>query len=283
METRKCSLLERQNERTLDLTAEQLQFYRQNEKLVYYFLNKMMISKQQWEELEQIGRIGLIKAIKTFDISKKNKFSTYAGYCIQNEIKMFFRRNQKYQQEISFETVIKSDGSTELTLLDVIKDEKNSRLEEDFFYTERLIKVITILMNEIPFSKSCVIFLRAVGISQEEIGKILGTTQVTIGRRESKAKKELRSRLAEEAKQTRKFIFQVTIQKGKLQISFNPEIVANTKQVLQQLTLKAKENSININFKIYYSNRRAMLQFPLEEESFLLLALLLQIIEESKK
>ena len=168
METRKCSLLERQNERTLDLTAEQLQFYRQNEKLVYYFLNKMMISKQQWEELE-------------------------------------------------------------------------------------------------------------------EIGKILGTSQATIARGESKAKKELRSRLAEEAKQTRKFIFQVTIQKGKLQISFNPEAIANTKQVLQQLTLKAKENSININFKIYYSNRRAMLQFPLEQESFLLLALLLQIIEESKK
>lgn len=272
--------MRKQNKGTLELTQKQLQFYEENEKLVYYLLNKKGVQGPQFEELEQIGKIGLVKAIRTFDQNRRIKFSTYASTCIINEIRMFLRRNQKYQREISFETFVTRSEVEEITLLDTMKDEETSSLEEDFFYREKLIEVITILLSEFPFSKSYVMFLIIAGISQEKIGEILGITKGGISRRKVRAVKELRNKLKEK---TRASIFQVTIQEGKLQVSFKPEAITNTKQVLQQLTLKAEENSININFKIHYSSQRVMLQFPLEKEAFLLLALLVQAIEENKK
>lgn len=43
------------------------------------------------EDLIQVGSIGLIKAIKFFDISKNTKFRTYASYFIRGEIKHYLR------------------------------------------------------------------------------------------------------------------------------------------------------------------------------------------------
>ena len=57
-----------------------------NISLVHYVLLKFNIAKDQYDYLFQEGIIGLIKAIQTFDISKNNKFSTYAYICIRNEI-----------------------------------------------------------------------------------------------------------------------------------------------------------------------------------------------------
>ena len=47
------------------------------------------------KDLISIGNIGLMKAISTFDISKKTKFLTYAVKCIDNEILMFLRNLRK--------------------------------------------------------------------------------------------------------------------------------------------------------------------------------------------
>lgn len=43
------------------------------------------------DDLFQIGMIGLIKAIKNFDFSFNTKFSTYAVYIINGELKRYFR------------------------------------------------------------------------------------------------------------------------------------------------------------------------------------------------
>ena len=272
--------MRKQNKGTLELTQEQLQFYKENEKLVYYLLNQKGIQGAQFEDLEQVGRIGLIKAIRTFDQNRKIKFSTYASTCIINEMRIFFRNNQKWQSEVSFQTVIASNGKDDITILDTMEDEETSSLEEDFFHREKLIRVITILLSEFPFSKSYVMFLITAGISQGKIASIMGMTKGAISRRKIETVKKLRSKLKEKTKAS---IFEVVIREGKLQVSFKPEAIANTEQILQQLSLKAKENSISINFEIYYSSQRVMLQFPLEKEAFLLLALLVQAIEENKK
>lgn len=272
-------LVEVQNKGQLELTQEQLRVYEKNEKLVYYFLNKMKIPRGQFEELEQVGKIGLVKAIKTFDESKKNKFSSYAVRCITNEIYMFFRSNKKYQKEISFETVVASDGEHELTLLDTLKNEETSSFEETIFDREQLIEVISILLNEIVFPKNYTMFLIVAGKTQKEIGKQFGVERSTIAIRQIRLREELKDKLKEGRK---KFVFQVSIQQEKMQVSFEPRKIANAKQVLLQLLLKAKENSIGIHFEIYYSSKRILLQFPLEQESFLLLALFIKEIEENK-
>ncbi|MBR2734094.1 MAG: sigma-70 family RNA polymerase sigma factor [Selenomonadaceae bacterium] len=43
------------------------------------------------EDLIQIGMIGMLKAIRSFDISRGNAFSTYAVPMIMGEIKKFLR------------------------------------------------------------------------------------------------------------------------------------------------------------------------------------------------
>lgn len=55
------------------------------------------------DDLVQIGCVGLIKAVDTFDIDRCSKFSNYAGICIDNEIRMFLRKNYKYINIISID------------------------------------------------------------------------------------------------------------------------------------------------------------------------------------
>ncbi len=47
------------------------------------------------DDLISIGTIGLMKAVDTFDSARRARFSTYASRCIENEIRMQFRRNRK--------------------------------------------------------------------------------------------------------------------------------------------------------------------------------------------
>jgi len=53
----------------------------------YAYLN----DSETFEDLFQIGAIGLIKAIRNFDFSFNTRFSTYAVYIINGELKRHFR------------------------------------------------------------------------------------------------------------------------------------------------------------------------------------------------
>lgn len=54
-----------------------------NEGLVRKILKRETFSgRQDWEDLAQAGRLGLVKAIRKFDFSKGYEFSTYAGKTI---------------------------------------------------------------------------------------------------------------------------------------------------------------------------------------------------------
>ena len=56
-----------------------------------------------------IGTIGLIKAINTFNPTKKIKLATYASRCIENEILMYLRRNSKTKMEVSIDEPLNVD------------------------------------------------------------------------------------------------------------------------------------------------------------------------------
>ena len=66
-----------------------------NLRLVVYIARKFENTGICIEDLISVGTIGLIKAVNTFDPSKKIKLATYASRCIENEILMFLRRNNK--------------------------------------------------------------------------------------------------------------------------------------------------------------------------------------------
>ncbi|UKI28551.1 MAG: sigma-70 family RNA polymerase sigma factor [Clostridium sp.] len=64
-----------------------------NMKLVYYLVHKSGFDNT--EDNYQIGLIGLIRAVDTFDIYSSYSFSTYAAKCIKNELNMYYRSYYK--------------------------------------------------------------------------------------------------------------------------------------------------------------------------------------------
>ena len=67
-----------------------------------------------------------IKAVKTFDPTKKIKLATYASRCIENEILMYLRRNSKLKSEISFYEPLNIDwDGNELLLSDILGTEND--------------------------------------------------------------------------------------------------------------------------------------------------------------
>lgn len=65
--------------------------YEANVGLIYMVLERFKKTSYDYEDLFQVGSIGLLKAIEKFDFSFNVKFSTYAVPMIIGEIKKFLR------------------------------------------------------------------------------------------------------------------------------------------------------------------------------------------------
>ena len=95
-----------------------------NLRLVVYIARKFENTGINIDDLVSIGTIGLIKAVNTFDPHKNIKLATYASKCIENEILMFLRRNNRIRSEISFDEPLNVDwDGNELLLSDVLGTE----------------------------------------------------------------------------------------------------------------------------------------------------------------
>lgn len=92
-----------------------------NLRLVVYIAKKFENAGVNVEDLISIGTIGLIKAVNTFKPDKNIKLATYASRCIENEILMYLRRNNKNRTEVSFDEPLNVDwDGNELLLSDIL-------------------------------------------------------------------------------------------------------------------------------------------------------------------
>ena len=66
-----------------------------NLRLVVYIAKKFENTGIGIEDLISIGTIGLMKGVNTFNAEKNIKLATYASRCIENEILMYLRKNNK--------------------------------------------------------------------------------------------------------------------------------------------------------------------------------------------
>lgn len=73
-----------------DETAKEI-IIQQNFNLVRSIVHRFLNRGYEWDDLFQIGCIGLIKAVERFDLSFSVKFSTYAVPMIIGEIRRFIR------------------------------------------------------------------------------------------------------------------------------------------------------------------------------------------------
>ena len=103
-----------------DESVKQTQIER-NLRLVVYIARKFENTGVNIEDLISIGTIGLIKAVNTFDTTKKIKLATYASRCIENEILMYLRRSCRLKLEVSLDEPLNIDwDGNELLLSDIL-------------------------------------------------------------------------------------------------------------------------------------------------------------------
>lgn len=167
-----------------------------NLRLVVYISRKFENTGISIEDLVSIGTIGLIKAVNTFDPAKKIKLATYASRCIENEILMYLRRNNKVRSEVSFDEPLNIDwDGNELLLSDVLGTENDiisKPIEEE---VDR--QLLAQAMSSLSEREQLIMEMRF-GMSgneektQKEVADRLGISQSYISRLEKKIIRRLR-------------------------------------------------------------------------------------------
>lgn len=131
-----------------------------------------------------------MKAINTYDTKKNIKLATYASRCIENEILMYLRRNNKLKGEISIDEPLNQDGDgNELLLSDILGTDYDSisrSLEDEV--DRKLLKSAIAKLNareknimELRFG-----FITGNEKTQKEVADLLGISQSYISRLEKK-------------------------------------------------------------------------------------------------
>lgn len=188
-----------------------------------------------FDDLCQIGHIGMLKAIKNFDFERKTEFSTYAVPLIIGEIKRFLRDDGeiKVSRELkrksalimaAREKFISQNGSeptvSVLAAMCGLSEEEtveslnatsatislSEQIGEDGTLEDIIGNDFTPELNEkialkqaielLSFEEKSIIMLRYFkNLTQSETGRVLGMTQVTVSRKEAKALARLKVEL----------------------------------------------------------------------------------------
>ena len=188
-----------------------------------------------FEDLCQIGHMGMIKAIRNFDLQRGTAFSTYAVPLIMGEIKRFLRDDGEikvsrelkrkaavlraareqylHQQEsepsvsvlaeicgFTQEEVVESLSATANTLSLAEQIGEDGRLEDiiGVDFTPEINERIALrqAVEKLETEEREIIILRYFrGLTQAETGRILGVSQVKVSRKEAKAILKLKEEL----------------------------------------------------------------------------------------
>jgi len=167
-----------------------------NLRLVVYIARKFENTGINIEDLISIGTIGLIKAVNTFNPEKKIKLATYASRCIENEILMYLRRNNKIRSEVSFDEPLNIDwDGNELLLSDVLGTDEDIITKDLEANVDR--KLLTKALHQLSDREKQIMELRF-GLSngeektQKDVADMLGISQSYISRLEKRIIKRLR-------------------------------------------------------------------------------------------
>lgn len=172
-----------------------------NLRLVVYIAKKFDNTGVGVEDLISIGTIGLIKAINTYNPDKNIKLATYASRCIENEILMYLRRNNKTKLEVSIDEPLNVDwDGNELLLSDILGTEEDviyRNIEEE---VDR--KLLRKALSKLSERERIIVDLRF-GLNtvdgnertQKEVADLLGISQSYISRLEKKIIKRLKKEM----------------------------------------------------------------------------------------
>ena len=162
-----------------------------NLRLVAHIVKKFDNKYIDSDDLISIGTIGLIKGVDTFSPDKGVKITTYCARCIENEILMYFRSNNKRNKDISINESVGFDkDGNEIAIIDVLKTPKPDFIEDinqkdNILLLKKYIKVLT------PREKEILVRRYGLGDNDEEtqkvISKKMGISRSYVSRIEKRA------------------------------------------------------------------------------------------------
>ena len=175
-----------------------------NLRLVVYIAKKFDNTGIGVEDLISIGTIGLIKSINTYNPDKNIKLATYASRCIENEILMYLRRNNKTKMEVSIDEPLNVDwDGNELLLSDILGTEEDVIYKDIEDEVER--NVLKKAIGKLSERERTIVNLRfglnredGEEMTQKEVATLLGISQSYISRLEKKIMKRLKREMAKE-------------------------------------------------------------------------------------
>lgn len=167
-----------------------------NLRLVAHIAKKYTYSSLDTEDLISIGTIGLIKGICTFNMDKGTKLATYASKCIDNEILMYIRSEQKTKNDVSLYDPIGIDREgNKISLMDILGT------EGDCVYDNVILKIqagkLQKLMDQVLKRREKDIIILRYGLddhqrkTQKQIADEMGISRSYVSRIEKKAVQKL--------------------------------------------------------------------------------------------
>ena len=207
----------------------------ENMPLVAAIAKRFLYRGVEMDDLKQLGSIGLLKAIRRFDVTQNVCFSTYAVPLIAGEIKRFLRddgiikfsRSAKQlaaavsralaeEPDLCIDAlaerlcvsredlaVAQASASSVVSLDEPLSEEGDSRYERTGTETEEESCVqrlsLDAALSNLPERERRLIRLRyQEEKTQAEVGRILGVSQVQISRMEKKILSVLRDRMRDQ-------------------------------------------------------------------------------------
>lgn len=164
-------------------------------------IKKFKLVMYDKDDLISIGMIGLIKAVDTFDISRKINFSTYAIKCINNEIYLVLRDLKKEIKSDSLNDIISTTEDANICLEDTLIDE-DVNFVLDYEHKELILELnsqIEMLKDkEKEFVKMYFGFYDGIPKTLDEIGEIYNITRQRVNQVLLSAKTKIKRNLLQQ-------------------------------------------------------------------------------------
>ena len=160
------------------------EYYEKNLRLAYHMTKKYYANYSSiMEEIENAALYGLAKAAMSFDEKKGFQFSTYAGSCIDNEIKMFLRKSKGDIKNVAI-SLDEPIGQEEdkITFRDLISDSQYSSTDELIEKRDEVTQVLNNILNRFSIRKVIIFFYALGGTQQIEIADFISLSQSYVSR-----------------------------------------------------------------------------------------------------
>jgi len=193
-------------EETRDEAARELLILHNLKLSAHIVLTQFRNTTLELEDLIQIASFGLVDAVENFRSDVGAKFSTFATICIKNAIFRSLKAEERrfvpdmsIDQQIAFDSV-EGEGS-EYTLKDVLIDEDESKIAEDFAkqdFIKRVLETFDQREQDVVFAHHGIGCKRQ---GQDEIAQKMGIAKSRVSQIETRAINKVRNKYKREVKQ----------------------------------------------------------------------------------